>query len=181
MQKLRAQRPHLLRVFKTRPELGIVFCDTPATAGAPPGPAHQSATALQTSSHDTPPPGAFPGVSSLPLVALDPHCRPVPRSATGSGLACVSRGEHGRRCWVFPSPDNLWRSLPRGRSSAFCVALGAKQMAETCSPRKIGPGTNPLGSDVSKCRRGERRTTFFYPGLLAGCGPDQVSQKTKLI
>ena len=81
MQKLRAQRPHLLRVFKTRPELGIVFCDTPATAGAPPGPAHQSATALQTSSHDTPPPGAFPGVSSLPLVALDPHCRPVPRTA----------------------------------------------------------------------------------------------------
>ena len=34
-------------------------------------------------------------------------------------------------------------------------------MAETCSPRKIGPGTNPLGSGVSKCRHGERRTTFF--------------------
>ena len=156
---MRALRPHLLRVFKTHAELGIVFCDTPATPGAPQDPAHKSATALLTSSH-TPPPGTSPGVSSLLPVALDPQHRPVPRSATGSGLACVSRGEHGRRCWVFSSPDN-WRSLPGGRSSACWVALGAKRMAETCSPRKIGPGTNPLGSGVSKCRRGERRTTFF--------------------
>ena len=152
----------LLRVIKTRPELGIVFCDTPATAGTPrsSSPGSQGATALQTSSHNTPPPGAFPGVSSLPLVALDPESS-VPRSATGSGLACVNRRERRQKCWVFSSPDNFWRSLPGGRSSACCVALGAKRMAETCSPRKIGPGTNPLGSDVSKCRRGERRITFF--------------------
>ena len=34
-------------------------------------------------------------------------------------------------------------------------------MPETCSPRKIGPKTKPLGSGVSKSRRGGRRTTFF--------------------
>ena len=159
---MRALRPHLLRVFKTSPELGIVFCDTPATAGAPPGASsspERHGTANQQPRHTTP--RRFPGVSSLPLVVLDPQHRPVPRSATGSGLACVSRGGRGRKCWIFSSPDNFWRSLPGGRSSACCVALGAKRMAETCSPRKIGPGTNPLGSGVSKCRRGERRTTFF--------------------
>ena len=33
-------------------------------------------------------------------------------------------------------------------------------MAETCSPRNIGPSNEPLGCGVSECRLGGRRVSF---------------------
>ena len=51
----------LLRVFKTRPELGIVFCDTPATAGAPPDPGQI---------HHASPLCCICGLRALPLLPL---------------------------------------------------------------------------------------------------------------
>ena len=48
--------------------------------------------------------------------------------------------------------------LARAVSAGFG---GQTDGRHVCFPRKIGPGTSPLGSGVSKCRRGERRVTFF--------------------
>ena len=41
-------------------------------------------------------------------------------------------------------------------------------MAETCSSRKTGPRNKPLGSGMSKRRRGKRRVTFFAPVFQLG-------------
>ena len=58
--------------------------------------------------------------------------------------------------------------VPEGGSRAYCVALAAKWMAETCSPRKIGPRNKPLGCGVSERRLGGRRASFLSPGFRLG-------------
>ena len=61
----------LLRVFKTRPGVGIAFSDTPATPSAPPDPAHDRRSALRINSR-TPPKATSTGPSSPGAVALGP-------------------------------------------------------------------------------------------------------------
>ena len=66
-----ARRRFLLRVFKTRPGVGIAFRDTPATASAPPDPAHDRRSALRINRR-TPPKATSTGPSSPGAVALGP-------------------------------------------------------------------------------------------------------------
>ena len=75
-----ARRRFLLRVFKTRPGVGIAFRGTPATASTPPDPAHDRRSALRINSR-TPPKATSTGPSSPGAVALGPYGRLVPRSA----------------------------------------------------------------------------------------------------
>ena len=64
-----ARRRFLLRVFKTRPGVGIAFRDTPATPSAPPDPAHDRQSALRIGSH-TPPQAPSTTPPSPPVVIL---------------------------------------------------------------------------------------------------------------
>ena len=70
-QNVAARRRFLLRVFKTRPGVGIAFRDTPATASAPPDPAHDRRSALRINRR-TPPKATSTGPSSPGAVALGP-------------------------------------------------------------------------------------------------------------
>ena len=88
---------------------------------------------------------------------------------------------------IRPLAATRQRHLSEGRcqgavlARAVLLCEGAKQMAETCSPRKIGRGTNPLGSGVSKCRRGERRVTFFALVFQLGVALILMHRKQKRI
>ena len=66
-----ATRCLLLRVFKPAPEGGIVISDTPATASAPPDPAHDRQSALRLGSH-TPAQAPSTTPPSVGAVALGP-------------------------------------------------------------------------------------------------------------
>ena len=76
--RIRNEYPHvaatrclLLRVFKPAPEGGVLISDTPATASAPPDPAHDRQSALRLGSH-TPAQAPSTTPPSVGAVALGP-------------------------------------------------------------------------------------------------------------
>ena len=92
-----------------------------------PAAAHSTSSAVQrgrgdpTSStlitHSSTPPQAPSTTPRSPgAVALGPYGLPIPRSATGSGLASVNRGERRQKCWILhQKKKTLWRFLAPNR------------------------------------------------------------------
>ena len=54
---------------------------------------------------------------------------------------CRCSANGGKATWAGALAMRTW--VPEGGSRAYCVAPAAKWMAETCSPRKIGPRNKP--------------------------------------